>query len=135
MNKFVRILNFKPDRQLSWFLWLVMLHSIGVGMGLIFAPSFILEYFNFSFHPTRFFVTQGGVFHIVMSVCYGMAARDPLRHESLVILAIVTKFIATVFLAIYFLLIDSVLVILLSGIGDFIMGAGLYYLFRTRNTK
>ena len=45
----------------------------------------------------RFFSTQGGVFHIAMSVCYGLAAKDKNQYESLIIFSVVVKFLATIF--------------------------------------
>lgn len=121
-------LSYTPSQQLTHiFLWLVMLHSLSVGLALILAPAAWLSFFGFSFHESRFFVTQGGVFHIVMCLAYSLVARNPVVNDKLLLFAISAKMIATVFLFTYYLAVDPVLVILLSGIGDFAMGLMMIY--------
>ncbi len=130
MSKSNRFAGKTVQQWFSIVLWLIMLHSLAVGLGLILAPSALLSFFDFSFHPARFFVTQGGVFHIVMAICYGMAANDIDRGTQLITLTVLAKSIATVFLVIYYLAVDPVLVILLSGIGDFLMAVTVFFLNR-----
>lgn len=124
------LLALTPRRRLSLFLWLVMLHSLAVGAGLVFSPAVLLHWFGFAFDPQRFFVTQGGAFHFVMGLCYGLAASDVERFDGLVILSICAKTIATVFLLAYYFLAAPLLVVLLSGIGDGLMGLILFLLYR-----
>ena len=133
MNIITRLKSLHPSERLSLFLWFVTLHSLVVGIGLVFAPTALLRIFGFSFDPLRFFVAQGGVFHLVMSLGYGLAAKHVLRFEGLIILAICAKIMATIFLIIYFFVFDQVLIILLSGLGDFAIGVIIYLLNKQIN--
>ncbi|MBE0551769.1 MAG: hypothetical protein IH619_05260 [Ignavibacterium sp.] len=119
----------KVDKILSVFLWFVSLHSFLVGIGLIVLPTTVFEFLGYQSTFDRFFSTQGGVFHIVMAVGYAMAGYDKKRFECLIIFSIIVKFIATIFLVIYFIIISSQLLIIFSGISDFIMGLVLLFLY------
>ena len=88
-------------------LWLIAFHSIGVGVGMILLPSEWIAYFNIVPSEHRFFITQGGVFHIVMAVAYGMAAINLVKNEVLITFSIIVKFCATVFLLIYFIFVNQ----------------------------
>ena len=122
-------MDFKAEKLLSVFLWLVSLHSLLVGIGLIFLPSSAFEFLGFEPTFDRFFSTQGGVFHIAMAVCYSMAASDLIKYKQLIIFSIIVKFIATVFLLSYYLLISSQWMIIFSCVTDFIVGLLLLYLY------
>ena len=65
-----------PERLLSLFLWIVMLHTLAVGIGLIFMPSSWLPFFGLAPYTKNFFQAQGGIFHIVMCIAYSLAAID-----------------------------------------------------------
>jgi len=103
-------------------LWLIALHSIGVGIGMIILPANIIKIFDIVPSEHRFFITQGGVFHIVMAVAYGMAASDLIKNDRLITFSIIVKFSATAFLLIYFIFVNQFGIVFLSGIGDFCMG-------------
>lgn len=122
-------MNIKFDKLFSVFLLIVAIHSILVGIGLIVLPASAFEFLGFQKTFDRFFSTQGGVFHIVMAVGYAMAAYDLKRFECLIIFSIIIKFIATVFLIVYFLTKSSQLLIIFSGISDFIMGLVILFLY------
>lgn len=124
-------MNLKVGIILSVLLWLVALHSLIVGIGLIILPSSVFELLGFELTFDRFFSTQGGVFHIAMAVGYAMAGYNKIKFEQLIVFSIIVKFIATVFLITYFLFITSQWLVILSGISDFIMGASILYLNRT----
>ena len=94
----------KPDMRLKVFLWLIALHSLFVGIGLLFIPSSYLEFFGFSNYRYSFFQAQGGIFHLVMSVAYVMAIKYIYRSPGLIVFSISAKFIATAFLIIYYCL-------------------------------
>jgi hypothetical protein len=111
-----------PRSRLSVFLWLVALHSTVVGILLVVLPADVMPLFGYAPLGEAFFKSQGGVFHFVMVVAYVLAARDPLKNQVLVEFSAVAKFIGTVFLVTYFLAVDRVWVVLLSGAGDFVMG-------------
>jgi len=120
----------KVDKILSVFLWLVAIHSFLVGIGLIVLPTSVFEFLGYQSTFDRFFSTQGGVFHIIMAVGYAMAGYDTKRFECLIIFSIIVKLIATVFLIIYFIIISSQLLIILSGISDFMMGLVILFLYK-----
>jgi len=126
-------MNLREDKILSVFLWLVAVHSFLVGIGLIVLPSSAFEFLGFNPTFERFFSTQGGVFHIAMSVGYAMAGYDKIKYKQLIVFSIIVKIIATVFLISYFLIISSQWLILMSGISDFLMGAIILYLYLVLN--
>jgi hypothetical protein len=123
----------RKDELLSVFLWLVAVHSFLVGSGLIVLPTSAFEFLGFNTTFERFFSTQGGVFHIAMSVGYAMAGCDKIKYKQLIVFSIIVKFIATVFLISYFLIISPQWLILMSGISDFLMGVVILYLFLVLN--
>ena len=124
----MRILSDYP-RLLGIFLILVAIHSIVVGICLIASPVSFIEYLGFPMKE-KFYAVQGGVFHLVVSVAYLMAARDIKHEKSLVVFSFCAKFIAVIFLFIYYFAVNPIPLVLISGIGDLIMGAVIYWLFR-----
>ena len=119
----------KVDKILAVLLWLLSFHSFLFGAGLIGLPTSVFEFLGYKSTFDRFFSTQGGVFHIVMAVGYTMAGYDKKRFECLITFSILVKFMATIFLVIYFIIISSQLLIIFSGISDFIMGLVLLFLY------
>ncbi len=113
-----------PGGLLSTFLGLIALHSCIVGIGLIIQPAFLMNLAGFGTDCDRFFPAQGGVFHIAMGICYLIAALN--KRKCMITFSIIVKFIATFFLLTYYFTIDSKLIILLSGIGDSIMGLMIF---------
>lgn len=111
-----------PRSRLSLILWLVALHSACVGVGLLVFPDTAFE--RFGYHPIseRFFAAQGGVFHLIMAVVYAMAGARVDRYEILILVSLGAKFSATVFLFTYYLFFSAIWMVLLSGIGDALMG-------------
>jgi hypothetical protein len=118
-----------PPRVLKIFLTLVAIHSIVVGLCLIASPVSFIELLGFPMKE-KFFAVQGGVFHLVVSVAYLMAAKDIMAGRNLVIYSILAKSIATVFLFTYYFAVNPILLILLSGIGDMVMGIILFLLYK-----
>jgi hypothetical protein len=121
------------DRLLRWFLLLVAAHTLGVGLVLVIAGSSIMGYFGFPYLESRFFQMQGGVFHLLVPYVYYKASTDPKRYEYLVVFSIAIKCVATIFLFSYYLFIESIVMVLLSGIVD--AGMGLIILFLYWKTK
>lgn len=119
----------KNNSSLTIILWLVALHSFAIGVCLIIAPSNIFESLGYNTCTERFFPTQGGVFHIVMAIGYAMGAMRIDQSNDLVVFSIIVKFCATLFLIIYFILVKHALVILFSGIGDFLIGLAIMLAF------
>jgi hypothetical protein len=116
--------------QLQALLWLVALHSVVVGVGLVLHPAGLLAAVGYAPLSEPFFPTQGGVFHFVMAIAYVLGARDPVRHEALIRFAVVVKFVALVFLVGYWLLHRHLLVVLGSGLADGVMGASILVAYR-----
>ena len=125
-----RSMGIDIKKLLKVFLFLVAFHSFCVGVGLIAIPFENFDFFGFVGYRGIFFKIQGGVFHIVMCGAYIPAALDPVKNESLMRFSIFAKFIATVFLLSYVFLAEMVLMVLFSGILDFIMGLILYWFYR-----
>jgi hypothetical protein len=117
------------QKFLKIFLWLVAIHSCLVGIFLIILPESWLAFFGYIGYRRSFFQVQGGVFHIVLAITYSWAARNPLREQTLVIITICAKAIATVFLLLYYVLIEPIWIVLLSALGDFLMGVIILILF------
>lgn len=117
------------EKAISFFLWLVAIHSFIVGACLILLPTSVFEFLGFNPSFDRFFSTQGGVFHIIMSVCYAMGASDIKKFLALIIFSYIVKFIAALFLLLYFIIISSQLLIILSCISDLAMGLIIYLLY------
>jgi hypothetical protein len=112
------------ERLLKWILWLIALHSFGFGISLIVLPISVIEFFGFQL-TEKFFAVQGGVFHIVVSLAYIMAARDLEHSEKLIILSCTAKFMATLFLLSYFFFVNHIFMVIFSGIADFLMGLAI----------
>ena len=111
----------KKTKILKWFLFLVALHSFIVGIGLICITNQLRILLGFSPSMEQFFQTQGGIFHIVMAIAYTMGGYNQQKYYSLITFAIIVKLCASVFLFTYYTLINSSLLILLSGVTDFII--------------
>jgi hypothetical protein len=116
-------------RNLKILLWLIAIHSFVVAIVLIVSTPDIFRFFGFE-GTSGFFSFQGGVFHLVMVIAYIMSAIA-LKQESLLVwFCIAAKMLATVFLVLYFFICKPIWVVLLSGLGDFIMGLLLWIFFR-----
>ena len=111
-----------PEKLLSTVLWLVALHSIAMGLALIAQPTLLMKLSGFSSECERFFPAQGGVFHILMAVAYVMGATDIEKYHYLIVFSIIVKALATLFLIIYCFAVEFKWIVLLSGIGDGVMG-------------
>jgi hypothetical protein len=130
--------RFNYSLFLKWILWLVALHSFGFGISLIVLPISVIEIFGFQL-AEKFFAVQGGVFHIVVSLAYIMAALDLDNSKKLIILSCTAKFMATIFLLSYYFFVNHIFMVIFSGIADFLMGLAIlltYLLYvKTKVTK
>ncbi|MGB2905967.1 MAG: hypothetical protein WBB73_02635 [Candidatus Aminicenantaceae bacterium] len=115
-----------PKLRLSILLWLMAVHSFLVGTGLIIQVPKMMELLGFRPVHEHFFPAQGGIFHIVMAFGYALAASDSVRYRCLILFSIFVKAVATLFLLSYFVFIDGILMILISGIGDGVFCVILY---------
>ena len=112
---------------------LLALHSLVVGIGLLILPERYLDIFGFHAYHGRFFMMQGGVFHIVMAVAYVLASLRVDASPAWPMLVVTVKLTATLFLLLYFWLAEPSWMVLASAVGDAIMGAAVivtYYQYR-----
>jgi len=119
----------KSRKLLQWVLWLIAIHSIGFGLALITLPVGIIELFGFHLYE-KFFAVQGGVFHLIISAAYIMAARKPGCSAQLIFLSCFTKFSATIFLLSYYTFEKQIFMVLVAGIIDFLMGLAILFSYR-----
>ena len=119
-----------PDKALSMILWLVAVHSILMGLALIFQPAILMEWSGFKSGYERFFPAQGGVFHLLMAVAYSLGATDSRKYHFLIVFSVIVKAVATVFLIVYCITVEFKWIILVSGIGDGVMGTSIFIAFR-----
>jgi hypothetical protein len=122
-------------KYLSYFLFLIGIHSFVVGVGLLFIPPSVLDFFGFIDYKESFFQAQGGVFHIAMSVAYTMAGLKVEKSIRLIQFIIAVKLLAFVFLFSYYLFVLPAWLILLSGIGDGLMGLIVFFLYQRSELK
>jgi hypothetical protein len=119
----------KAHPLLRPYVWLVALHSYGVGLGLLVMPGLAVTVGGFPEPSTLFFMHQGGVFHLVMATAYLMEYE---RYGT-VNLMLMAKSVATVFLTLSWLLTpDGSWVVGVSALGDASMGALAWWLSRQR---
>jgi hypothetical protein len=95
----------------------IALHSLAVGLLLIFLPMDMISLFGFK-SGEQFFTRQGGALHVAASVAYFMAAADPAGNRNIIIFSAAVKSIAVIFLFSYYILVESIMLVLLSAIGD-----------------
>ena len=120
-------------KLLKIILFLTALHSFCVGAGLIFIPAGFFAEFGYAEITENFFRAQGGVFHWVMVAAYLSAFLNPVKYKIMVQFSITAKFIATIFLISYYIFVDPIIVVLLSGAGDFAMGLCILFLAHKNN--
>jgi len=124
-----------PERMLRIALNLLAIHSFFVGIALIVTPAEIFSYFGYQPVAEKFFAVQGGVFHLVMSFAYYLAAKNMDREQGLIILTIAAKLAATIFLTMYYILVSPIWMVLISAITDAMMGLVVWLLFKSFQNK
>ncbi len=124
-----------PRLRLQFFLWCAAGQSLVVGFVLLSQPALIMKLLGSGSFPGYFFWAQGGVFHIILSFLFHIAARDVDGQSLMVIFSIIVKAVATIFLLVYFFFVDSILLALLAGIGEGVLGVLIlfsYIFYRKR---
>ena len=117
------------DWILSLLLVAVAVHSLGVGGVLIARPVRIMRWMGFSVREEPFFPFQGGVFHLILAVCYLWGAIDPEAYPELVLFAVVAKMAAACFLLAFHFFLSKRWVVFASGLGDGAMGLAVLICF------
>jgi hypothetical protein len=82
------------ERAEPWLVHLVALHTLAVGVVLLFATEWGLRFGGWSTAPPPFFPRQGGAFHLIAAFAY---LWEYYRHGTVNVL-LCAKAIATVFL-------------------------------------
>jgi hypothetical protein len=118
-----------PSAYLRILLWLIALHSFTVAVLLILLGEECMQFFGFP-AGNAFFQVQGGIFHIVMVVAYLIAATKLSSSRLLIIFIVTAKSIAATYLLLYYFLVMPIMVVLLSGIADGLMGLAVLLLWR-----
>ena len=106
-------------------LYLYCAHSVLVGIGLIIFPADWLQLLGFKNYSGHFFMSQAGVFHLIMAGIYFRAARTVEQSPELTFITIAVKATAFIFLIIYYILKPDLWILLLSGIADGTMAFAL----------
>lgn len=118
-------------QRLSLLFALIALHSFLVGVALILHPPVIMRFFGF--HPIGegFFPVQGGVFHIILSLFYLVVAFQLEGFRPSIVFSIIVKTTGFLFLMIYYFLVDPIIIVLFSGIGDGAMALAMLWAYLT----
>lgn len=121
---------FTAKGRFSILMWLVALHSLFVGIGLIIQIPEIMKFFGYGACKEHFFPAQGGTFHVVMAVGYALVAYDPREYKCLAIFSIFVKAAAFIFLFVYYFAYERIWSVLASGIGDGLMMLFIFLAWR-----
>lgn len=116
-------------------LWIFVVHTTLVALGLFLLPSQYLPFFGFQGYQGKFFQVQAGVFHLVMGVGYLLAIYHGEKEAWFVYFAVIGKSIAFFFLIIYFLFIEHIWVVIFSALTDAGMGVSLLLIYRRFKQK
>jgi len=111
--------------RLRVWVWLVVAHSVAVGLGLLLVPDLTTRFAGFGPVTPTFFVRQAGVFHLVLAAGYLLEHR-----RGGVTLLVAAKAIAFAFLVGSWLAGTSAWSVPLSGLSDGAMGLVAWWLWR-----
>lgn len=82
----------EPARWQRLVLICALLHSGIWGLFIIASPDLSAKVYGFDSTPTDVHLWQGaGLFILLLAVGYGIAARDPLQHWSVVLIGLLAK--------------------------------------------
>ncbi len=107
---------------------LIAVHSVVIGLLLLFATEWGARLGGFPALGPLFFARQAGAFHLVVATAYLV---EYFRYRGVALL-LITKSIAVVFLGLVSVVSDVPWLIPLSGLGDALMGGALLLLRRAR---
>ena len=111
--------------RFSLLFWLIALHSFFVGVALIVHPSRLMQVLGYGTITEHFFPAQGGVFHVLMSILYGLVALRLDQLRCLIYFSVIVKFSAVIFLFSYYIIADHIFIVLVSGIVDGAMAVAI----------
>ena len=107
---------------------LIALHSVAIGLLLVFATDWGARFGGFGAVSPRFFARQAGAFHFVVAAVYLV---EYVRYRG-VLLLVLTKSVAVAFLGLTAALDHASWLVALSGAGDAAMGLAVLLLRRAR---
>ena len=116
------------ERILAWLVGLVALHSLGVGLALVFAPAWSVAFGGWGAATPLFFARQFGVFHFVVAAAYLI---EFLKYRGVTIL-LTAKAIAVVSLVDALIRFGGPWAVALAAVGDAAMGLAVWALARRR---
>lgn len=106
-------------RRALWLgMLLVSLHSVSLGLALLFLTAPTLALFGFPPAPHPFFPRQSGAFLVALGLGYSLALAGLERYRGSVLLALISKAVAVAFLFPYALFLGGAPGVLLAGLGD-----------------
>ena len=100
---------------------LIGLHSVALGLCLLFLPVLMLKLLRFSTSTDPFFPAQSGIFLFILGLVYLRALKQPAFIEVILL----SKGCAVVFLVGYALLAPAPIMIWAAAFGDLSMLVGL----------
>ncbi|OGS01380.1 MAG: hypothetical protein A3G41_06110 [Elusimicrobia bacterium RIFCSPLOWO2_12_FULL_59_9] len=102
------------SRLVRWLILLIGLHSCALGVFVLAAPRLMLGWLGFEQPADVFFPSQGGVFLLILGLCYLLALSEP----ALVKIILISKSMAVVFLVIHAAFLSAPAVIWAAAAGD-----------------
>ena len=110
---------------------LIALHSVAVGVGLLFLTEFGARIGGFGTVSPLFFPRQAGAFHFVAASAYLI---EYFRYRGILIL-LTTKSIAVVFLGVMTVLGGMPWIVPFSGVADGLMGLLAFFVHRVAQSE
>ena len=116
-------MKLNPRRIETIIVFLIALHSLAVGLAMVFQPTLILKFFGWDYQGPMFCPTQAGVFLVL----FGILFMAILFHRTLTWFIVVVKTAAVIFLlSQHFILAPNAPgTVLLATLLDGLMGAAV----------
>ena len=116
-------MKLNPRRLETIFVFLIALHSLVLGLAMVFQPTLILKFFGWGYQGPMFFPTQAGVFLAL----FGILFMAFLFHRTLTWFIVVVKTAAVIFLLSQHFILgpEAPGTILLAALFDGLMGASV----------
>ena len=122
------MLNIRWHEYLKFAIILISLHSLLLGITMLFFPLSFTEFFGFKSTETFFWQSQSGIFLIVLAIAYFLAYKELDRSRVLVHFIVLSKVLAVVFLMVHFVFLKAPYSIGLAAAGDALMGLCVLFL-------
>lgn len=105
----------KPQTLELWLIVLISIHSMAVGVFLLFFPDWSVAFGGWGEVENRFFPRQGGVFHLVVAVGY---LHEYLSYRGVSLLLIAKSMAVAFLLVMTFINVDGAWATPVSALGD-----------------